>query len=132
MSFISLIKNFATAFALILGLSTYPIAHEVNVGPNGGPLTDLGEFHLELVMTSEKIDLFVTDATGSPVDVIEGSANAIILAGTKKHSTKLIPTADSVLGNTFSVPDTGPYTVVVIVTLPGKKPFQGRFKVNTL
>lgn len=129
---ISHTKKFVAALALILGLSAYAIAHEEKAGPNGGPLADLGEIHLELVMTSEQIDLFVTDAAGDPVDVSDGSAKLIILAGTKKHSTQLLPTRDSVLGATFSVPDAGPYTIVAVVKLAGKKPFQSRFKVNTL
>ncbi len=132
MSLISHTYKFVAAFALILGLSAYAIAHEQEVGPNGGLLADLGEIHLELVMTSEQIDLFVTDAASEPVDVSDGSANLIILAGTKKHSTQLLPTSNSVLGATFSVPDAGPYTVVAVVKLAGKKPFQNRFKVNSL
>lgn len=132
MSLISHTHKFIAAFTLILGLSAYAIAHDVEVGPNGGPLADLGEIHLELVMTSKNIDLFVTDSAGDPVDVSDGRANLIILAGTKKHSTQLLPTRDSVLGATFSIPDAGPYTVVAVVMLTGKKPFQNRFKVNSL
>lgn len=118
--------------AFVVFLASNAVAHEVKAGPNGGPITDLGEIHLELVMKAQKIDLFVTDAKGDPVDVSEASANLIILAGTKKHATKLAPVADSVLGNTFAVPDPGPYTVVAIVTIPGKKPYQGRFKISAL
>jgi len=131
LSIISHANKFVAALTLMLGLSAYAIAHEEEVGPNGGLLTDLGEIHLELVMTSEQIDLFVTDAESDPVDVSEGSANLIILAGTKKHSTQLLPTEHSVLGATFSIPDDGPYTVVAVVKLAGKKPFQSRFKVKS-
>ena len=131
MSIISHAHKFVAAFVLILGLSAYAIAHEEEVGPNGGLLTDLGDIHLELLMTSEQIDLFVTDATSDPVDVSEGSASLIILAGTKKHSIQLLPTEDSVLGATFSVPDAGPYTVVAVVKLAGNKSFQSRFKVKS-
>ena len=121
-----------TILILALFLSSNSIAHEVRSGPNGGPVIDLDDIHLELVMKSQKIELYVTDATGDPVDVSGGSAKAIILAGTKKHTTTLAPVADSVLGSSFSVPDPGPYTVVVIVTLQGVKPVQGRFKLNEL
>ena len=131
MSIISHAHKFVAAFILILGLSAYAIAHEEEVGPNGGLLTDLGDIHLELLMTSEQIDLFVTDAASDPVDVSEGSANLIILAGTKKHSIQLLPTEDSVLGATFSVPGAGPYTVVAVVKLAGNKSFQSRFKVKS-
>ena len=131
MSIILHTHKFVAAFVLILGLSAYAIAHEEEVGPNGGLLTDLGDIHLELLMTSEQIDLFVTDAASDPVDVSEGSANLIILAGTKKHSIQLLPTEDSVLGATFSVPDAGPYTVVAVVKLAGNKSFQSRFKVKS-
>lgn len=126
------IYRFMTMLVISLSLSVDSIAHEVKVGPNGGPITDLGELHLELVMKSQKIDLFVTDADGDPVDVSNGSASVIILAGTKKHTTTLEAVADNVLGNTYAVTDPGPYTVVVIVTLQGKKPAQGRFKLDEL
>lgn len=132
MSFSSILNRVVIALSLAAFLTVNSVAHEVKVGPNGGPVTDLGALHLELIMKTEKIDLFVTDAKGDPVDVSNASANVIILAGTKKHVTKLAPVADSVLGNTFSVPDPGPYTVVVIVTIPGKKAYQGRFKVSAL
>ena len=62
----------------------------------------------------------------------DGGAKVIILAGTKKLTTTLEPVADSVLGTTFSVADSGPYTVVVVVTLKDRKPVQGRFKLNEL
>lgn len=132
MHIISMLKRVIVSFVLMVGFAHSVNAHEVKAGPNGGPLTDLGEIHLELVMKVDKIDLFVTDAEGAPVDVSSASANLIILAGTKKHVVKLGPVADSKLGESFSIPDPGPYTVVAIVVFPGKKPFQGRFTLPGL
>lgn len=132
MSVISSANKLILAFIVLISWSFNVFAHEVKAGPNGGPITDLGEIHLELVMKADKIDLFVTDAKGDPVNVAGSSANVIILAGTKKHSAKLTPVADSILGSSFSITDAGPYTVVVIVSIPGKKPYQGRFKVAEL
>ncbi len=124
--------RFISMLVITVSLSCNSIAHEVKAGPNGGPITDLGELHLELVMKSQKIELYVTDANGDPVDVADGGAKVIILAGTKKLTTTLEPVADSVLGTTFSVADSGPYTVVVVVALKDRKPVQGRFKLNEL
>ncbi len=132
MSLFSNLKRIGLSLVIALGVAYGAKAHEVKAGPNGGPLTDLGEIHLELVMKADKIDLFVTDAEGSPVDVSTASANLIILAGTKKHVVKLGPVADSILGESFSIPDAGPYTVVAVVVIPGKKPFQGRFTLPEL
>ena len=126
------LKRIGLSLVIALGVAYGAKAHEVKAGPNGGPLTDLGEIHLELVMKADKIDLFVTDAEGSPVYVSTASANLIILAGTKKHVVKLGPVADSILGESFSIPDAGPYTVVAVVVIPGKKPFQGRFTLPEL
>lgn len=132
MSLIRNLRRLATSLVLLFGFAGVGSAHEVQAGPNGGPLADLGEIHLELVMTAEKIDLFVTDAKGDPVDVSAASANLIILAGTKKHSVKLEPVAHSILGEGFAMPDLGPYTVIAIVMIPGKKPFKGRFTLPEL
>lgn len=132
MSYISVLNHIIASLILITSLTVGASAHEVKAGPNGGPLTDLGDVHLELVMKADKINLFVTDAAGDAVDVSAASANLIILAGTKKHTVKLNPVADSVLGDSFAIPDAGPYTVIAIVSIPGKKPVQGRFKVSAL
>ena len=132
MHIISILKRFIVSLVLMMGIAHNTGAHEVKAGPNGGPLVDLGEIHLELVMKANKIDLFVTDAEGATVDVSSASANLIILAGTKKHVVKLGPVADSILGESFSIPDAGPYTVVAVVIIPGKKPFQGRFTLPEL
>lgn len=132
MFYISVLNRIIASLILITSLTVGASAHEVKAGPNGGPLTDLGDVHLELVMKADKINLFVTDAAGDAIDVSAASANLIILAGTKKHTVKLNPVADSVLGDSFAIPDAGPYTVIAIVSIPGKKPVQGRFKVSAL
>jgi len=132
MFYISVLNRIIASLILITSLTVGASAHEVKAGPNGGPLTALGDVHLELVMKADKINLFVTDAAGDAIDVSAASANLIILAGTKKHTVKLNPVADSVLGDSFAIPDAGPYTVIAIVSIPGKKPVQGRFKVSAL
>lgn len=132
MSYTSILHRIIASLIVMASLTVAVSAHEVKAGPNGGPLTDLGDVHLELVMKTNMISLFVTDAAGAAVDVSAASASLIILAGTKKHAVKLNPVADNVLGDSFAIPDAGPYTVIAIVSIPGKKPLQGRFEVSAL
>jgi len=127
----TLLNGFVSIIIMAL-FSIAAMAHEQDSGPNGGAFTDIGSHHLELVLTKDKLKLFVTGSDESPVDVSGATGNAIILAGTKKSTAKLSPSSGHIMEGAVAIAEAGPYTVVIIVKLASGEGLQAKFKVNEL
>ena len=98
------------AFAMVLsGAAAH--AHE-GVGPHGGRLADTPKYHVELVVTNDTVDVFLSDKASKPVPatgltglaiIVTGGASArIVLAGdgaklSGKTTSKLPDIAKSVV-----------------------------------
>src|SRR5690348_1897754 len=58
-------KMLATAAFLIAALPA--TAHEVSKGPNGGRVVEAGPYHVELVVETKAVAVYVSDAKEKPV-----------------------------------------------------------------
>ena len=106
-------------------------AHEVEVGPHGGPVTDARDHHIELVLTADAISVYVTGPDDSSVALEEATGRAIVLAERSLSRLDLTPTAEALTGS-VDISGEGPFTIVVTVNLAEKEPMQARFKLDKL
>ena len=110
--------------------ATDALAHEVEAGPNGGPVVDARDHHIELVLKADSVTVYVT-RDDAPVDLEGASGRAIVLAGKKQSKLTLTPSTDA-LSSAADISVDGPLTVVVTVNLASEAPLQARFKLDAL
>ena len=65
-------------------------AHDAK-GKNGGRITDAGSYHVEMVVKSDVVDVFVSDASEKPVATSGFKGTAILVAGGKSQRVVLQP-----------------------------------------
>lgn len=107
------------------------VAHEVEAGPHGGPVTDAGDHHIELVLKADSVTVYVTRSDDTPVDLEGANGRAIVLAGRNQSKLDLVPSAKALTG-AADISGDGPFTVVVTVNLASEAPLQARFKLDAL
>jgi len=103
------------------------LAHEVQKGPNGGPVVDAGDYHVELVAKESAVDVFITDSKDQPAPSgFKGLA--ILLVDGKQQRIPLESAAPGRLtGKTTGVKPAQPKGVVQLTTPQGST-VQARFK----
>lgn len=87
---------------LTLMLATPALAHEPDVGPNGGQRMDAGPYRVELVATDTVVTVHLTLDDGGAVDTAAMTGTAILLIDGKPARLTLVPGASGTL-----VADTG-------------------------
>ena len=97
-------------------------------GPHGGQVRDAGGKHLELVVASGKLELYVTDGRHKPLSTQGMKARAIILSGKKRALVKLVPGGSNVLRGKGDLSPTKNMKTIVLLTLGNGKTIQARFK----
>lgn len=123
-----------STFFLAAALFTAPataFADGPKIGPNGGPRTDAGPYHTELVLKGNDVVLYVTDGADKPVDVTGAKAEATILANKQTQKVALEPAGANTLkgqANLGGAHDS--VKVVTALTMPGQKPVQARFEMG--
>jgi len=117
-------KLLATAAFLIATLPA--AAHEVSKGPNGGRVVEAGPYHVELVVETKAVAVYVSDAKEKPVPTTGFKGLAILTIGGKAQRIELTPADDRLAG---SSPVAVPAEVkgVVQLTGPDGKTAQGRY-----
>jgi len=115
---------FAITGFLVLG--TVAGAHEVEKGPNGGRVADAGEYHVELVTSGNRIEVFLTDHDDTPVSAAAHSGLAILAIDGKSRRIALSPAGEILAGSVESNIQGEPKGVVQI-TPPKGKMVQARF-----
>jgi hypothetical protein len=118
-------KKFLFAAALLISGSAF--AHETT-GPNGGPLVDAGNLHVELVTRDRTVDVFVSDAKDKPLDVAGYKGSAILIVGGKPLRVTLEPAGANRLSGTAAVEVPKGVKGAVQVQPPGGAMVQGRFR----
>jgi hypothetical protein len=112
--------NLRTILAVSLLAVAWPaLAHEVAKGPNGGRVTDAGEYHVELVAANNAVDVFLTDANDKPVAPTGFKGVAVLVISGKSARITLEPADTRLTGKAPGVP-TGVKGVVQITTPAGK------------
>lgn len=116
--------------AIALGgaaVATGAAAHDVEVGPNGGPMIDAKGHHLELVLKGIDLTVFVTDAAHAPAAVKGASGRAVILAGKEQKTVTLEARDPNILAVKLAAPLPAGSRVVVSAKLGGGQDLLGRF-----
>ena len=113
--------------AVLSCLSMSASAHDA-IGPHGGWLTDAGPYHIELVVHSGNVHLYVSDTDDKPISAAGFKALAILAAAGKPQRIVL----QSIENARLSGPAPGdlatPPKGVVQLTAPDGKTAQAKFQ----
>src|SRR4029450_7125995 len=93
-------KMLATAAFLIAALPA--TAHEVSKGPNGGRVVEAGPYHVELVVETKAVAVYLSDAKDKPIPATGFKGLAILTVGGKAQRIELAP-QDTRLGGSSPV-----------------------------
>ncbi len=101
-------------------------AHDAK-GKNGGRIADAGSYHVEMVVKSDVVDVFISDANEKPVAASGFKGTAILVAGGKSQRMVLAPVDGIKLsGSAATVLPNQPKGVVQL-TGPVGKTIQAKF-----
>lgn len=121
----------AAAAALIVGVfASLPgsaIAHDADVGPNGGPMVESKGHHLELLAQGGDLVVVLSDAGHAPVASSGASGRAVILEGSAQRSVALAPAAPDKLAAKLEKPLESGARVVVSAKLGSGQDLLARF-----
>lgn len=116
-------------FLVIVALLTSTgsaLAHDAK-GPHGGRVTDAGSYHVELVVKSDIVDVFISDASDKPVASSGFKGTAILVADGKSQRVVLAPVDGTRLSGNATVALPNQPKGVVQLTGPDGKTVQGKF-----
>lgn len=102
------------------------LAHESR-GPHGGRQVDAGQMHVELITTGPKVDVYVADGAGKPVDVSAYKGLAILVVGGKPARIPLAPAGGDKLTGTAPADLGGAVKGAVQITTNAGATAQGKF-----
>ncbi len=111
--------------ALLIG-SGSASAHEAK-GTHGGRIVDAGSYHVEMVVKSETIDVFISHAGEKPVAASGYKGTAILVAGGKSQRIVLAPVDGTRLSGSATVALPGQPKGVVQLTAQSGKTIQAKF-----
>jgi len=101
-------------------------AHEVLKGPHGGRVVEAGTHHIELVVNSMTVDVFVTDANDKVIPIAGYKGIAILTVGGRAQRIDLTAKDDRLSGTSPIALPEQPNGVVQLTT-PDGKTSQGRY-----
>ena len=107
-------------------LSGQALAHEEK-GANGGRLVDAGGYHVELVVSGNRADVYISDGAGKPLPPRGFKGTAFLMADGKPLRIALEPVNQKLSGNS-DVPLPPDAKGAVRLTTPDGKIAQGQFK----
>jgi hypothetical protein len=115
---------FALAFVVITPTA---LAHSGWIGPNGGQVQEVSEYHLELVAGEGVLTIYVTGGNGSPVASEGATGSALVLANKEKATVTLSPGGGNVITGQGDFALADGMKVVVTVNLAGGEKLRARF-----
>lgn len=121
-----------SVLALALLFSQGAFAHsdeylDTQTAPHGGQVRMVQQYHYELVVKANEVNVYITDHNGKKIDTHGATGTATLLSGKSKTSVKLTPAGDNQMkgsGQFALAPD---MKVVVSVALSGQAALQARF-----
>jgi hypothetical protein len=119
---------------LALAVAAAPLgaaAHEVAMGPNGGPVVDSSGHHVEMVAKGSELVLFLTEEDDKPLaSAGTKNARAIVQDGGKTATVQLQPAEPNKLVGVLAQPLGSGARVVVSATIADGHTVQARFVNN--
>lgn len=130
-----MIRRTLLATGLLIALAPWAFAHGPKgpkpTGANGGDIVDVEGGHIELVIRSKELLLYVTDLADAPIATAALTARAIIQDGTKQTVVPLSAREPNLLVAPLPAPLAPDAKVAVSTTLTKDgKPVQARFVVK--
>lgn len=108
-------------------VATLPAAaHEVSKGPHGGRVVEAGPYHVELVVETRAIAVYLSDADSKPVPAAGFKGIAVLTVGGKAQRIELAP-KDNHLAGPSPVALPAAVKGVVQLTAPDGKTAQGKY-----
>jgi hypothetical protein len=101
-------------------------AHDAK-GTHGGRIADAGAYHVEMVVKSGTVDVFISDASEKPVAASGFKGTAILIAGGKSQRVVLAPVEGTRLSGSATVALPSQPKGVVRLTAPDGKTAQAKF-----
>jgi hypothetical protein len=101
-------------------------AHEAK-GKNGGRIADAGSYHVEMVVKSDVVDVFISDQGDKPVAAAGFKGMAILVAGGKSQRVVLTPVEGARLSGSAAAALPDQPKGVVQLTGPDGKTSQAKF-----
>ncbi len=101
-------------------------AHEAK-GKHGGRITDAGSYHVEMVLKSDTVDVFVSDASENPVAISGFKGTAILVVDGKSQRIVLAPVDGTRLSGSATAALPSQSKGVVQLTVGGGKTIQAKF-----
>jgi hypothetical protein len=125
------LKTFVVLGAMMLASVAYgqhKHGHEqTEKGPNGGLLTEAGDYHIELIAKGGDVEINVTDHDDKPVPTSGFKGIAILSAGGKSVRIVLEPADGAKLTGKAGAPLPAQPKGVVQITPPNGKTVQAKF-----
>jgi hypothetical protein len=115
------------AVALLLATTTLATAHAPKVGANGGPQTDAGSFHVEVVAQGTMLKVFLRDHSDKAVLTEGYKGTAIFVVDGKSQRIPLAPSGENGLAGTAPVMLPGEPKGAVQITTPTGSTVQAKF-----
>lgn len=121
-------RSLATvALILALSLATPISAHDAAKGRNGGPLVDVGNYHMELLVDgTTSVAVVLSDADDRPIPSIGFKGTAILILDGKSQRIELSPADGSKLVGTAPAPVQPGVKGVMRLTSPDGRSAQGK------
>lgn len=101
-------------------------AHEAK-GAHGGRIADAGAYHVEMVVKSDVVDVFISDQSEKPVAASGFKGTAILVAGGKSQRVVLAPVDGTRLSGSAAAALPNQPKGVVQLTGPDGKTIQAKF-----
>lgn len=119
----------AAAAAALAGLSpnSPSRAHDKDSGPNGGPMLEVNDHHLELTSTGTALTLYLMDSAHAPVSSKGISGRVVILEGSQQATHTLEVTEPNKLSAKLDKPLGAGARVVVTARLTDGRNLTARF-----
>ena len=112
--------------AALLTSTGSALAHDAK-GPHGGRIVDAGPYHAELVVKSDVVDVFLSDANDKPVAASGFKGTAILVADGKSQRVVLAPVDGTHLSGSATAALPNQAKGVVQLTAPDGKTVQAKF-----
>jgi hypothetical protein len=115
---------------LLIGVLLTPAGpawtHEAT-GRNGGRIADAGSYHVEMVVKSDVVDVYISDVNEKPVAAAGFKGMAILVAGGKSQRVVLAPVEGTRLSGSATAALPNQPKGVVQLTAPDGKTSQAKF-----
>lgn len=113
--------------SMLIAAPTLALPHAPKIGANGGPQTDAGSYHVEIVMRGSTLQVFLRDHSDNAVRTDGYKGIAIFVVEGKPQRIPLTPNGENRLIGTSPVAISGSPKGAVQITTPTGSTVQAKF-----